>query len=59
MVFPGVAIRIKIYQVCKGHMFTRLNYLFCESLIYEKQFLFQNPSEPVILKSEFIDKYIK
>jgi len=40
-------------------MFTRLNYLFCESLIYEKQILFQNPSEPVILKSEFIDKYIK
>ena len=40
-------------------MFTCLNYLFCESLIYEKQILFQNPSEAVILKGEFIDKYIK
>lgn len=57
MVFPGVAISIKIYQVCKEHMFTCLNYLFCESFIYEKQILFQNPSEAVVWKGELIDKF--
>lgn len=69
MFFPGVAISIKIYQVCKGHMFTCLNYLFYESFIYEKQILFQNasfiykkqilfqdPSEAVVWKGELIDK---